>query len=411
MSSGISKWLAGGVWAVADHALFSGANFAVVLLLARWLPEESFGAFSVAYSVFLLVGVLHNSLLGEPLTVLGPGVYRDRFRSYLATLVELHLLFTAAAALLLAIIAILALRGSPPLAEALAAAGLASPFALLPWLIRRAGYAMVDPRNAALSSAAYLPLVLGGMYVVEQAGLLTTGAAYAVFATAGLASSIFTAAHGAVDDGQPIARRDVVAAHLRYGVWAAAGQLPAWAATNLAFLVLPIWFGVAAAGTLRAAIALLLPAFYLNSILATLIVAPLVRARDTPLFRRVTLAVACCNAGGALVYGGVVALAAPRLVPLAFGERFSIEPAWIAALGVTAALAGVREALLAAMRALERTDRVFWAQIAFAGLTVVWLPFVPWHGVAAVIYGSMVTNAAAALLTWRDVARLSGASA
>jgi hypothetical protein len=42
------SWFKKGSLAVLDQGLFSGANFIVNILLARWLAPEEYGAFAVA---------------------------------------------------------------------------------------------------------------------------------------------------------------------------------------------------------------------------------------------------------------------------------------------------------------------------------------------------------------------------
>ena len=73
------KPLLRGVFAsIADQAAFSGTNFAVNVLLARWLTSEGYGAFSVAWSMYLILFALHNALIVEPMTVVGPGEFGTR---------------------------------------------------------------------------------------------------------------------------------------------------------------------------------------------------------------------------------------------------------------------------------------------------------------------------------------------
>ena len=62
--------IGGGAWAVADQALYAGANFAVNVALARALAPEAYGAFTTAFIAFLLLGAVHGGLLIEP--VLNP---------------------------------------------------------------------------------------------------------------------------------------------------------------------------------------------------------------------------------------------------------------------------------------------------------------------------------------------------
>ena len=54
----VLKWLHKGGFAVLDQGLFAGSNFLASILLARWLPAAEYGAFVVAYSIFLENGHL-----------------------------------------------------------------------------------------------------------------------------------------------------------------------------------------------------------------------------------------------------------------------------------------------------------------------------------------------------------------
>ena len=80
-----------GTLAVMDQALFSGANFVVSIMLARWLAPAEYGAYSVAFSVFLLFASLHMAIVIEPMMVFGAGKYGSRFPSYLRALLAGHL--------------------------------------------------------------------------------------------------------------------------------------------------------------------------------------------------------------------------------------------------------------------------------------------------------------------------------
>src|SRR5690242_14243325 len=71
------------VLAFLDQGLNSGSNFVVSLLLARWLTSEEYGAYALAYSIFLLLSGFHNALILEPMSVLGPSSYRRRVPEYL----------------------------------------------------------------------------------------------------------------------------------------------------------------------------------------------------------------------------------------------------------------------------------------------------------------------------------------
>src|ERR1700688_469500 len=83
-------WIRKGTTAVADQGLLSGSSFLISVFLARQLPAEEYGAYALAFSIFLFISSFHNGLLLEPMSVFGPASYPDRLRSYLRTLFGLH---------------------------------------------------------------------------------------------------------------------------------------------------------------------------------------------------------------------------------------------------------------------------------------------------------------------------------
>ncbi|MDR7404951.1 MAG: O-antigen and teichoic acid-like export protein, partial [Armatimonadota bacterium] len=126
---------------MADQGLFSGANFVVNVLLARWLSPAEYGAFAVALSIFYLLAGFHSAVLTEPMMVFGAGRYREHFREYLGMLLYGHWGISAIVALALGIAAFVFARyGSPAIANGLAGLAVASPFLLFIWLVRRACY-------------------------------------------------------------------------------------------------------------------------------------------------------------------------------------------------------------------------------------------------------------------------------
>src|ERR1035437_4795337 len=76
--------------AILDQGLFAGSNFLLNVLLARWIAPADYGAFALAYSVFLLLGVFHSALPTGPMLVFGPGKYRERFPEYIGILLRGH---------------------------------------------------------------------------------------------------------------------------------------------------------------------------------------------------------------------------------------------------------------------------------------------------------------------------------
>src|SRR6266481_10036339 len=70
------RWVTKGGLAILDQGLISGSNFLIGILLARWLVPAKYGAFSLAFSVFLLLSYVYHALLSEPQGVFSGSAYR-----------------------------------------------------------------------------------------------------------------------------------------------------------------------------------------------------------------------------------------------------------------------------------------------------------------------------------------------
>ncbi|MCI0561107.1 MAG: hypothetical protein MN733_21690, partial [Nitrososphaera sp.] len=98
----IRRWIVAGGFAIVEQALFAGTNFIVNILLARLLSQEDYGAFAIAFSIYLLVGYFHLALLTEPMLVFGAGKYAKKNNTYLALLIYCHVVLTVVLGVLLA---------------------------------------------------------------------------------------------------------------------------------------------------------------------------------------------------------------------------------------------------------------------------------------------------------------------
>ena len=83
-------WVTKGGLAILDYGLFSGSNFLLGILLARWLAPEQYGAYALAFSIFILVTFLYQALVLEPLSVFSGTSYPNNLRGYLQSNVWLH---------------------------------------------------------------------------------------------------------------------------------------------------------------------------------------------------------------------------------------------------------------------------------------------------------------------------------
>src|SRR5689334_9161376 len=86
----VLPWLGRGAAAFVDQLLTSGSNFLGSVLLARWLSASEYGAYALAFSVFLLLSSIHGSFVIDPMPVFGPSVYRRCRQAYLGLLLRIH---------------------------------------------------------------------------------------------------------------------------------------------------------------------------------------------------------------------------------------------------------------------------------------------------------------------------------
>ncbi len=188
-ASRLRAWGLMSALALLDQGLFSGAGFLVNLLLARWLAPASYGAFAVAFAVFLFIAGFHNVLLLEPLTVMGPGRHSGNLPAYFRAQFAIHFVLVGGLALAGVLAGLVAWRMVPgsPLVGAIFGSALMLPLLLLLWLARRMCYVHHRPGVAVAGSGAYLVLIIAGLAALRHFGWATP---FLAFLLMGLASVI-----------------------------------------------------------------------------------------------------------------------------------------------------------------------------------------------------------------------------
>src|ERR1035438_9049517 len=141
-------------WCLVDQGLTALSGFCTTFLLARWLAPEIYGAYAIAFAGYLFVSGLHNVVVLEPMSVLGPSRHADRLREYLRAQVGVHgvLVGICSAGVVIVALVVWLIAPASPLAGAIAGSGLALPFLLFLFLARRICYVRQLPRLATLGS-------------------------------------------------------------------------------------------------------------------------------------------------------------------------------------------------------------------------------------------------------------------
>ena len=250
-------WIMKGTIAVLDQGLIAGSNFVIGILLARWLAPQQYGAYAVAFAVFLLLGMLYQSLLMEPVGVFGVSAYGDRLRGYIQSLVRLHLVTALPMLLALCVAAGISLwlGQADGLPGGLLGLAISTPFVLLFWLVRRAFYLHHSPAPAVLGAALYCALALGGLYLAYLLHVLSPATAFLLMGLGAIGAGAFLLNHLRLHlpkTGIPPSVQEVWKRHWQYGKWALGSAAMMWVPANIFYPLVSSFKGMAQAGELKA---------------------------------------------------------------------------------------------------------------------------------------------------------------
>jgi O-antigen/teichoic acid export membrane protein len=162
-----------------------------------------------------------------------------------------------------------------------------------------------------------------------------------------------------------------VTEHARFGRWGVGTGVLYFATGQLFYLLLPLHGGLDETGALRALVTLTTPMALVSSACAAVLGPALVRARGTPQFaRRLRVALVGVLAV-AVAYGLFIGLLHNWLLDVAYGGRYTAYGRWLWLLGLAIPAGAAAELLQAALRAVERPQRVFRAYAVSAAVAVV----------------------------------------
>jgi O-antigen/teichoic acid export membrane protein len=261
----LARWTTKGGLAILDQGLISGSNFAISIVLANLLAPVQYGAFSLAFSVFLLLSYVYQSLLSEPQGVFSGSAYSQCLRGYLKALLGIQAMVTIFGIVLLGgSAAVVYFMGKADgLPGALAGVAIASPCILFFWLLRRAYYMNLAPARAAVGALIYCGLVAGGLWLAYKETLVSPFSAYLMMAIGALGAGFYL-----LSQVNKVLPPDTVKAptagqawhkHWEYGRWALAVSVVTWIPYYMYYPLVSAFNGMAQAGQLRALMNLSLP--------------------------------------------------------------------------------------------------------------------------------------------------------
>jgi O-antigen/teichoic acid export membrane protein len=391
-----------GFWAIADQGLFAGSNCIVNVLLARWLSPTEYGAFATAFAAFLGLGVIHTSLLTEPMLVFAPDRFRNRHKAYFGALLHGHLAVSLGASAILAGAGwYLGLHGQGELARALYWFAIAGPFILFLWLMRRMCYGQFNPKRAAFGGVGYLVLMMSALAVIHQFGTLNIKTALMMIGGSSLIAGIGLGI-GQIEmrPTDPILR-DVISEHLRYGRWATATQILGFIPGNIYYFLLPTMATLEQSGALRALTNLFMPLLQASAALCLLLLPAFVRTQGTAEGKRLHRVSLLMLAGGPVIYWLVLGLFNHQIVELVYGGKFQNYSGLIWILGLQPIIAGMCGVYGSLLRAQQKMSAVFWGGVVAAvGAVTLGIEMTRHFGLAGVCWSIVITYALHHITLW-----------
>lgn len=186
------QWAIKGGVSVLDQGVFSGANFVLSILLARWLSVKDYGIYAFASTFVSLFYQVMNALIIEPMSVYGTSDHADNIDQYLSSQRRLYFLLSFAFGFLIisgAIIYQLS-GGYFEISVTLILLGLLIAFIQLPWLIRKTFYVISKPRFSLSYSIVYCFLLLSAIFICNHQHWLSIYTSYIIISAASLVSLV-----------------------------------------------------------------------------------------------------------------------------------------------------------------------------------------------------------------------------
>jgi O-antigen/teichoic acid export membrane protein len=403
------RWGSKAGLSVTDQALVSGANFLLSVLLGRWLSATGYGAFAIAFSVFLFLSGFFSALLTDPMRVLAWRPSRQ-LAAYLHVLLRLQLVSGLTVAGLLLVAAGVARWGGSTLAPALLGLACAAPFVLLFQFFRMSCYLQTRPEWAVIHSAGYAALALGGLAALRAANWMTPFSAFLLMgvASAAAAASYFLFVFPR-KSAEPATRMDTVPVVLRehwgFGKWLVASALVYWLSGAVYLPLLGGIVGLEAAGALRAMQNLVLPLEQIIVALGLLFVPWVARGRTErglDFARGASRKICAVYASLSLVYLCFIVAAGRRGIDLLYGADGYGHYAWILPwLALASLLASTGHGLVVGLNAAEQPRGIFWSRTSSALVTVaIGLPLLSVWKLGGAVAGMVLAAAVALVSLW-----------
>jgi O-antigen/teichoic acid export membrane protein len=394
---GLVRWGSKGGLAIMDQGLISGSNFMISILLARWLMPDQYGAYAVAFGIWIMLSLVYQSLVLEPMGVFGGSTFRSNLRGYVRSLLSIHvaLSVTICAALVISWAVAHRLGAGGATTGALAGIAFASPCLMLFNLARRSFYVELSPAPAAAGAFIYSAVVLAGLLLVYRRALLSPLTAFLLIGAGALVTGIvlmIALQRGLSGSGPAPAVGEAWRRHWRYGRWALASCIAGWLPSYIYFPLLSSFSGMQQSGQLKALMNLTMPFEQMKGALLMLFLpfAARVMQQDGKAGARILgVRLTLASTAGAILYWAVIIPLHKPVFHILYSGRYMEVAYLLPALALGQIFWSATFGPAVALRAMESPASVFVALgIATVASLVIGVPATWVFGLKGAIWGS-----------------------
>jgi hypothetical protein len=373
---------------ILDQGCFSGSNFLVSLLLARYVNASEYGVFSITYSIFLFISGIYSSLVLEPINVLGPKNHDKDLLLYKKQSIQLHLLITGGLTILglLFTLIIYLFHVDINYVEISFVISLSLPFILFFWLARQCAYLETKPRIAFWGSLVYAIIYFGGFIVTVLFKWVSVTNVFVFMALASIIGGLIIFGLIGIkksnDDSTALLTiPPIFHENWNFGRWILFASIANGLSTLIYSPIIGIFLSVEMAGVFRGMQNFFLPFTQVITALSMLITPYLSRVRFTSsheeFSRKITLLL-LSSLALSVIYSGLILAVGNILVKLVYNNPIYTQNVWIIPfLGLSTIIVTINSALGVWFRVLEKPNWVFYEKVVGASAVfLISIPFV-----------------------------------
>ncbi|MCA9470422.1 MAG: hypothetical protein MRJ96_14595 [Nitrospirales bacterium] len=388
-----------------DQGFFVLSNVLLNVFLLRWLSPSDYASFTIAFAVFLLIAGFYNSLILEPMSVLGPSHYGSHLPEYVFVLLRLHVTLTLTLSSILGFSALAFFIVGSQLASTLLWLAATTPFILCVWFTRRVGYLFLMPVWSLIASSVYCVTLLTGVLglflhttIIPGAVLLTMGCA-SITASCIVGVLIFNTYATQLNHAPHLRPQAVWTRHIEYGRWTIGSTIALWIGANAYIPVIALFLGNPQVAGFRAIQSLISP---MNQCLATFshVLLPYISRRCSEIGRKEVKEGArdlfLLNFCVASLFLLLLSNYGSYILPLLSGQSFYVEYLWLLPYFILTGFLGIFvQSSVVLLMAIQRPDLIFLGRSTGALVSLICSLLLGWHYGMAGIAMSMTIGSIA----------------